>query len=72
MGADEEKLREKAFAFLHREDSHRISHALEDLPKDAQAQAMEIASLPAGTSLLRRMFAPVTHDASPAPGAFPG
>jgi hypothetical protein len=43
-------------AFFYHGDSHRISHALEDLPKDARAQAVQIAELPTGTSLLRGIF----------------
>ncbi len=41
---------------MHHDDWYRISHALEDLPTDVRAQAREIASLPSGLSLRRKIF----------------
>jgi protein-tyrosine phosphatase len=56
MDASEDSLLGKAFGFRHHDGSYRICHALEDLPADARAQAAEIASLPAGLSLRRKIF----------------
>jgi protein-tyrosine phosphatase len=56
MGGTDDLLLGHAFAFMHHEDSYRLCHALEDLPADARAQAAEIASLPSGLSLRRRIF----------------
>jgi len=56
MGSNDDSLLGKAFAFMYREDSYRLSHALEDLPADARAQAIDIASLPSGVSLRRKIF----------------
>jgi protein-tyrosine phosphatase len=56
MGSTDDFPRGKAFAFAHRKDSYRIAYALEDLPADARAQAIDIASLPSGVSLRRKIF----------------
>ncbi len=56
MGASDDSLLGKAFGFMHHDDSYRLSHALEDLPADARAQAAEIGNLPSGLSLRRKIF----------------
>jgi protein-tyrosine phosphatase len=40
----------------HRADLHKIPRALEDLPEDVRAQVREIANLPAGVPLRRKIF----------------
>jgi hypothetical protein len=56
MGSTDDFPRGKAFAFAHHKDSYRITYALEDLPADARSQAIDIASLPSGVSLRRKIF----------------
>jgi protein-tyrosine phosphatase len=56
MGSTDDFVLGRAFAFTNHEDSYRFCHALEDLPADARAQATEIASLPPGLSLRRKIF----------------
>jgi protein-tyrosine phosphatase len=56
MGSTDDFLHRKALAFAHHDDLYRFCHALEDLPEDARAQAIDIASDPSGISFQRKVL----------------
>jgi protein-tyrosine phosphatase len=56
MGSIDDFLHRKALAFAHHDDLDRFCHALEDLPEDARAQAIDIAGDPSGISFRRKIL----------------